>query len=472
MRAAVAWSVFAGLAPLSAGLITVPVILGRVGVAGFGAWTLAMAVVLVVAIAATGLGGTVQRFVAVARGAGRQEDVGRLLTTTVVLHAAAGAVAVVAMQLLSEPLAGLADVEGSQRMFSALGLAIALLLVGGALGDVLQGLDRFSTLAWTAATGSLAWLAAVLVLVHDVADLPWALVVQECVVIALRGLALRRLWRAPGGVGELLAFAARLQPTVIAELANWQSDRLVVAAIAPATRLGQLGIGSQVADSLRVLAGAAMSPIAADLAATAGRGGDLKAAFLAAHRNWTLAVAGTTAILAISLPALIPAWLGEGYGEAVRFAIVLSLASGAGLLTATGVAFLRAAGRPGLEARAGLVVIVANLVLTVPLAFALGALGVVLGTLGAYAAGSAFFLLRLRSEAPVLPSGSGRAAIAGVLCGAAALGNGLGWFELLGAGWALPPAGLGVGVALIVYARSAQIRLHPMASTGVCETMA
>ena len=63
-----------------------------------------------------------------------------------------------------------------------------------------------------------------------------------------------------------MSFSARLQATVLSELINWQSDKLVVGLVAPVATVGQLGIGSQFADGGRVLSGAALSPIQSSFA--------------------------------------------------------------------------------------------------------------------------------------------------------------------------------------------------------------
>ena len=153
----------------------------------------------------------------------------------------------------------------------------------------------------------------------------------------------------------MVGFSARLQLSVLSELVNWQSDKLVVGLVAPAATVGQLGIGAQFADGGRLLSGAALSPIQSSFALAAGAGDDegLRHRFHELHRLWVLGVLGAGAIGAASLPPLIEAWLGRGYGEAALLGAFLVLGSAAGLSTGTGVAYMRAIGKPGLEARMG-----------------------------------------------------------------------------------------------------------------------
>src|SRR5215210_5838631 len=117
---------------------------------------------------------------------------------------------------------------------------------------------------------------------------------------------------------------------------------------------------------------------------------------------------------------------------------------------------MRAIGRPGLEARMGPLIVAVNLALTIPLAIAAGARGVVIGTLVAYAVGAAWFFTRLHRHVPASPvRGAADAAAAvgaAVAAAAASLGCGLAAVELLPGRLALPVVALGAGLALLGYA--------------------
>jgi O-antigen/teichoic acid export membrane protein len=465
-------SVVNAVAAIGSSLVAVPLILAAVGTAGYGAWTLGLAVVLYVSILETGLGPAVQRFTAVARGAGDHPAVGRLLWTTLLAYALLGLAGLGALWLAAPGLAGLFDLPAALRgdaeaMFRDLGLALALALLAAGAGNVLQGLERFGVLAATSAAGAVAFLVAVLALAdsHGLPGLAVALAVQNGVVLVLRLASLRGVIAAqrPSTVARatlrsMVGFSARLQVTALSELINWQSDKVVVGLVAPVATVGQLGIGAQFADGGRLLAGAALSPVQATFAVSAGAGdaAGLRERFAALHRLWVLGVLGAAVVGAASLPPLIEAWLGPGYGKASLLGAFLVLGSAAGLATGTGVAYMRAIGRPSLEARYGLVVVAANLALTIPLAFAAGATGVVIGTFGAYLAGMSWFFVGLRRHVPVSPVRSlGEAAgalAAALLAGAASLGFGLIVVALLPTRVSLPFVAAGTLAALAAYA--------------------
>ena len=73
-------------------LISVPLMLDEIGLAGYGVWTLAQTIILWTTIAEAGFGPAIQRFVAVGHGAGDGGEVRRLLWSTLLAYAVAGAV--------------------------------------------------------------------------------------------------------------------------------------------------------------------------------------------------------------------------------------------------------------------------------------------------------------------------------------------------------------------------------------------
>jgi O-antigen/teichoic acid export membrane protein len=119
------------------------------------------------------------------------------------------------------------------------------------------------------------------------------------------------------------------------------------------------------------------------------------------------------------------------------------------------MAYLRAVGRPGVESRYGLVMVGLNLVFTVVLAIAFGALGVVGGTLAAYALAAAWLLRRFSIEAPETVRPVARDAVRpGLLAlaaGAFAAAAGLGINAVLPRGVALAAVAAATGLAFAWY---------------------
>jgi O-antigen/teichoic acid export membrane protein len=452
-------------------LVAVPLILHHVGIAGYGLWTIAQTLIIYVTTAEAGVGPAVQRFAAVHWGGADVAAVRRLMWTSLGFYALLGVIASVLCLVLAGPLADALGasaelLDDATQMLRLTGPVIAVALISTALGNVLQALERFVAFAASACAGAVAFLALAAVLLasgHGLRGLAVAALAQQTGMLLVRLFALRdlllvglpRLLRRREAL-DVASFSLRLQMNVLNVLVNSQTDKVVVGLTSSPATLGQLGIGSQVAEAGRLVAGAALTPLASRMAQVHGAANDqLDDLFRAFNRLWCLGIVGATAIGAVALYPLLTGWLGDGHGQAAGFGAILVVAYGIHLLSGTGTAYLRAVGRPGLEARYGMVLIAVNLVATIALGIATGAYGVVAATAVAYAGGTAWFFSRLL---PQIPAGSmpSVAAMArnlafAVVLGAAALGVGLLSIELLPTGLSLIPSALAAAAALAVY---------------------
>ena len=432
----VAASALNAVAVIGSSFVAVPLIIDAVGTAGFGVWSLGVAIVVYASLADAGVGPAVQRFTAVAKGAGDRVATVRLLWSTLLTYAALGLVALAALWLLAAPLTDLFDLSralaaDAETMFRTLGFAVAAGLLAAGVGHVIAGLERFPALAGSSAAGAVAFVTVVALLAGDdgLPGVALALVAQQTIVLAARLWAVRTQFR--GGrpsvvsraeLGRMVRFSLPLQATAVADLINQQSDKIVVGLTAAVLSVGQLGIGAQFADGGRLVAAAALGPLISTLAIAAGTRDDglLHTRFAQLHRVWVLGLLGAAFVGAGALEPLIEAWLGPGHDEAALLGAILVLATATGLTTGSGAAYLRAIGTPGLEARYGVLVLGANVALTIPLALAAGARGVVLGTLGAYAIGALWFFSRLARTVPASPVRGRRDAAAAVVTALAA----------------------------------------------------
>ena len=468
----VAANLLNGIVGSGIALLYVPVILDGVGLAGFGVWTLAQTALIYVATAETGIGPSIMRFAAVAFGASDRPQLVRLLWSTLVIYCALGLLILAAALVLAAPIVDAFDVpaglyDGAVSTLKLMGPAMVLALVAAGLGNLQQGLERFVAFAVTNAVAALVFLATVIVLFDDTAeltDLAWAAIAQQGALAALRLWTLRDVVVAhrPGVVSrgdarQIVGFSLRLQVSVLSTLVNNQTDKVVIGLVSSTRTLGEAGIAAQVADASRLIAGAALGPIVSRMAALHGSGDEpgLAALFARFNRLWMFTVLGVTVIGVGAIYPIITGWLGDGHEDAALFAGFLVAAYGANMLSGAGTSYLRAIGRPGLEARYGMVLVLCNLALTPPLGILLGPVGVVGATLLTYVAGTGWFLWRLHALVPAIPQRAGavaaRAVAGAAVAGAAALGWGLVMLGVFPAGLCLAPVLAGTGVVFVLY---------------------
>jgi O-antigen/teichoic acid export membrane protein len=455
-------------ATLATALVSVPLIIGHVGLSGYGIWTVALTAIVYVTTAESGVGPAIQRFTALAHGGADLQAAARLLWSTLVLYLVLGIVFAVLALALAPTLVHVFDVaphlRGDARaMFRITGIVGLLALLAVGMGNTQQGLERFPAYAASGAIGALVFLGGIVIALKTgagLSGLAWAAVAQQATIGAVRAWGVRDVMRLGAGVvtrgqaREIGGFSLRVSMTAISLIVNFQTDKVVVGVLASGPELGQLGIGGQVAEAGRLVVGSALSPIVSRMAAIHGRGepGELERLFERLHRVWTVTVLGLMAVGGGALYPLIATWLGAGHGRAAVFGSFLVVAYGLNLMTGPGVAYLRAVGRPGVEARLGAITIAANVGMTVGLGIAFGALGVVAATLGAFLVGTAWFFVRLRRDTglPTPPPGAAAFAMAGAAA-AFAFGWGVGCNQLLGRWAGLVPVGAGTVVAFVAY---------------------
>ncbi|MEA2442730.1 MAG: hypothetical protein QOJ12_22 [Thermoleophilales bacterium] len=396
-------------------LVAVPLLIDRLGIDGYGLWTLAQTVIIYVTTAELGVGPALARFTSVHRD--HPERPRQVMVAALILYTLAGLAVVAACHLLARPLVDLFPVPARLRDDSIATVGIVgwvslVALLAGALGHMLAGLERFGAFTWTNVVGAATFLVALILLTRDggrIQDAAYATLAQWGVValvrlVVIRDIALGRGTRLPGRalLRELLGFSARLQLGVLASLVNTQTDRVVIGAVAIPATLGRASIATQVADAGRMLAYAAFNPMASRMAVTYGANGQpaLDALLARQRRLWTTALLGGIAVAIGAVRPAIEGWLGTGYDQAALFAAFLIAGYGIGLIPGPLFAYLRAKGNPTLEGLFGLVTVAVNLCATIVLALLFGAPGVVAGTLAAYTASTIWVLRRSRSVVP------------------------------------------------------------------------
>lgn len=403
------------LVVVGASLVAVPLLIDRLGIAGYGLWTLAQAVIIYVTTAELGIGPALARFMGIhARDPDRPRE---LMVMALALYTLGGLVIVAACRLFAGPLVDLFSPPAHLRQETVAAVRIVgwvtlVALLASALGHMLAGLERFAAFTWTNVVGAATFLTAVILLMRNggrITDAAYATLAQWAVVTVLRLWALRDV--ALGGgrrvprralLRELAGFSARLQLGVVSSLVNTQTDRVVIGAIASPATLGQASIATQVADAGRMLAYAAFNPMTSRMAVTYGIAGEagLDRMLDRQRRLWATALLGGVAICIGAARPAIQAWLGSGYDRAALFALFLIAGYGIGLVPGPAFAYLRAKGTPTLEGVFGLVTVVVNLGATVVLALAVGATGVVAATMGGYVASTIWVMHRARRIVP------------------------------------------------------------------------
>jgi O-antigen/teichoic acid export membrane protein len=383
-----------------------PLMISRLGLDAFGVWAVTGAFASYAGLLDLGIGRSLIRFVAVfeAGGNGRriEECVGLGLLATLLV----GVVTLIAAFFLAPFASDQLGVLDSDEMRLVLLSSVAIWSLNGTVGvfnAVGLGLRRMVppnvsiTIGVTVnfAFSVAALLASSSLVVYAVANAAAAMI-----ALVPAYLAMRYVWRAPYValpsrplVKEVLAFSIKDQIGWLADLVNFQTDKVIVALLVDIRAAAVYEIASRVVLAVRsvaVLSVSAMVPTAAARIVDEGREviGEM-------YRRYTLRAGAISfplfTLTAVAAPFLLIAWLGEAPGDAELLVPFLTLAYLVNMTTGVGTTIAIGAGHPGLASANSVMIAILNVILTVALAPVFGLWGVVGGTFLAVTVGSLAF---------------------------------------------------------------------------------
>lgn len=400
--------------PVVVNLGLTPYLIHGIGLTQFGIYSLVATITVFLGSFDGGIGTTTQRFFAMYAGQDDRVAITRLLCTSATMVVGGGVVFAVADWFAAPLFIGLFRMpreyySGTAFLLRTFGLLIVVSLLHSLLVSVLKAHQRFGVTSKSVIFSYLAWSGGIVLAVQDGSGLKGialALIFEQVVASAL---ILPFVWSytTRSGVGltsraelrRFFAFASRVQTMGLSSLVNMQFDALIIGAFLPIRNVGLYNAGANPATQVRFVATAVIPPAANRLAATYAREGEAAAKVEMAklQRLW---VVGTVAWCSAALGAAyygVLAWLGPEFRTAALVCTILLAGHAVNLLTGVMTAYAGAVGQPGVETRYGLVGMVVNVVLTVPLIL-VGVLGVVAATAVGSAVGSLYLLRVARRQ--------------------------------------------------------------------------
>ncbi len=410
-------------ASIVSGLVVTPVVLHEIGDVEFGIWSFIGAVTIYLSVLDFGVGPTLVRFAAKARGERSPEETSRLASVGLALYAA---IALVTLPV-GAALAWLVPVlvETPDDLVWPARISTFLIVVSlaarfplGLFTNLLLAQQRFDVqnLASFVATVLYALLVVLLIpnggglillgaltlgttLLRLVLPLPW--VRRE-----VPGLRLRRAFVTRAGIRELTAFSWSMFLVHVASKVVFSADVIVVGIV-----LGPIAATFYAIPAKLFTLAFGLSSAATNLTfpAFSEYEGSQEAErqrrlLLAALRGGS----GVAALLALPLllipDQLIHAWLGAGYAESTSTMALLAAVAFVHQPVYLLTQYLTAKGAPAGIARTLIVAVTVNVVLSVILAEAVGIWGVALATLLTDVAALLYVLPRLVAPASGVPA--------------------------------------------------------------------
>ncbi len=467
-------TVYNGIAqflPQLVGLVTIPFLLGALGVAAYGVWALVNTLVVVFVSLDGGVSTSAQRFYAL-YAAQRANDLAVRLTTsalaffiglTGLLVLLGGGLAQLVIAVTDLPVE---VVGGAEFLLRRLGLVVGMLLTSNLLLGYLRAHNRFALIAVATALSQTA-LCLTLWLQRDAVTLEtmfYVLVAQLGTYAAVMAGGMgRHLVSIRGRLAtrvqlrEFWGYASRSIVVNVSGLALLQAGPLFVAALAPIEQVGYLGVATQLASAVRSFPMFALPPVLTVITQIFGSAGSEAAVRRASafNRLWVPAIVGYATIAAVGMWFVARGFAGA-LPTAQGAAVILTIGNCFNLVTGVSTACGNAVGRPGLAARFSAVSAVGTLIGTAPAAFLGGAVGAAVAVCAVQGGSLWYFMGLLRRELPSFDRGGSDLHLPAALS-AAAITGAVGWASL---SWsARSPLALVVALAAVAVGFLAYVAL-------------
>lgn len=401
------------LATAVSALLVVPVVLGKLGVAGYGTWEAIAAVSSLSLMFQGAISATAIWQASTAFGAGRPEDVHRAARLGITATLIVFVLIVPPVWAWRESIVqflNIGDVFQSAA-YTILPMLIAIMVLGGipeSLAAIVTAQQRAGLASITSAAGLLGNYGVVMfALYHDYGL--WSLLFGYATnLIVQSGTLFWLVSRISGPLRMLPVLPTKIELHTIGSYYGLiligfvsaalrdQTDKIILASMASPLWVGYYAIASRLAGLVIEVNRFFYVPTVAAVASlnAAGDWTSIQKLFTRMMTAGALATGAVVVVVAAHYDRMLVLWLGQfPRGVVVLLLLLLVGNAAAVMLTGAGTALCRAVGKVGIETTYVVVNLIANVVLTVALVWAVGPVGTVIASAVTWAGSSVVFLV-------------------------------------------------------------------------------
>lgn len=413
----------------SASLLSVPVIIGRLGIVGYGVWETMLSAAMITTILQNTVNSTMLWRLSAAYGAQDKAEIRRLVRIGVAVTLVLFVCITPLAWIVRIPLARLLHIaSASDRAATGLlPLLVGIVVLGGineTMAAAISGSQRSGVTTLIQTVSLIVNYTVVIVgLLHGAGlsvlliGLSTAWLINAIALYAYGSRVCGRLSLLPtvpdrNDVRLMSRYAGLTFVGFISAAMRGQTDKLVLAHFASPALVGCYGIAARLASVITEASNFFYVPTLAAAGA------------LNANHDWagvrrlysnmmaivSFAVGGVVVLIASLYDRILVLWLGRVLPDVPQILWLLLAGGGtAVILTGPGTAICKGIGRVGIETAYVLVGLSSNLVLTVVLVWKVGALGTVIASAVSWSASSLFFTYVLHAKLSLPNSGTRRA---------------------------------------------------------------
>ncbi|HVV29949.1 MAG TPA: polysaccharide biosynthesis C-terminal domain-containing protein [Mycobacteriales bacterium] len=426
-----AWQTAGQFIPIAVNLALTPYIIHGLGVDRYGLYMYIASLGAFIGSFDGGLNISTQRFFSIFAGRDDRVETTRLLTTLIGLVGAIGVAITVVLWFLAPPLTELLNMPHQLHseaifMVRTMGAIVGTALIRNIPVAVLIARQRYLLINANTVGNHGVYVIGLILTVQNhwgLQGVALTLIAQQVVsTVVLLPQTMKGLSRkgislySRKELREFLSYSGKVQITGIAALILTELDGLLLGAVLPIRYVAIYSAGASFATQLRRVPSNAVSPMLTTLGHRFGREGEagLMDEFRRLQKVWVVGIVGWCAVGTGATLFALDAWLGSTFRNSGIVGAVAMIGSLAYMLPAVMNAALSVAGRPGLEARFSVVMVVVNVGLTIPLVFT-GPIGVAAATAAGQIAASIYLMRIVRrrwrpdapsffSDVPVVPA--------------------------------------------------------------------
>ena len=420
-------------------LVMIPVLVSRLGIAGYGSWEALLALASLSSVFQFAISGTLVWRVADAYGRGDTAEIRRAARlgagACVVLFVLVWPVA----WLLREPAVLFLRLAPESRavaslMFPAL---VALVLLGGlseTLEAVVSGCQRTGLVNVVGAGAQILNYTVVIVVVMLGGGL-WSLVAGQGIGFLARLLGAWMAVRVSFGAVSLVPLLPRSSDLSLFRYSGWltvsgvaaalrdQTDKIVLSSLASPEWVGYYGMAARLAGLVLEVLRPLYSPMLTAAGALRAMNDWDGVRSLYSRGMFIVSILTGTALVGVAglVDQLSVLWIGEALPQVrVLLWLLITGTATAAILTGTGTAISRGCGQAAIEATYLAVNLVLNLVFTITLVLLIGPIGTAVATGLTWALSSILFVFVLHRKMDLPVEASRQAAGAALLAGVTA----------------------------------------------------
>ncbi len=425
----------------SLSLVTIPVLVSRLGVVGYGTWEALFACASLASMVQVPITGTLVWRISEAYGQGQLAEIRRLLRVGIGVRLALFALLWPIAWAMREPIVAFLGISADTRDIAAeiFALVAGLILLTGVtetLEAVVSGCQRTGLVNVVGALAQILNYFVVIVMVVLGAGL-WSLAAGQIAGAAARFTG---AWIAArvsfGPVSLVPSIADRSDVSMLrysglmmvgsgASALRDQTDKVILASLASPVWVGYYGIAARLSALVMEIISFFYVPIVTAVGALTGMDDWEAVRRLYARVMGTVSIVTGLVVVVVAGLAdrLVVLWFGHPIPEVTLLLwLLITGTAAAAMLTGPGTAICRGAGRVGIETLYLSFNLVLNVVATVSLVLIIGPIGTAAATGSTWALSSILFLVVLHRNLDLPAAASRRAVATAVLAAATSIG--------------------------------------------------